>query len=99
MAENGILYTKVGKEVVMCYSKEKDINIQEGILRLNSYSFIQSENAENIVLPDSLETVGSCVFSSLNKCRKIVIGKNASEISPIFKVGNYVGTLEINSEN
>ena len=99
VAENGILYTKVGKEVVMCYSKEKDINIQEGILRVNSCSFNQAENAENIILPESLKAIASMAFSSLNNCKKIVIGKNASEISPIFKVGNYVGTLEINSEN
>ena len=99
VAENGILYTKVGKEVIMCYSKEKDINIQEGILRVNSCSFNQAENAENIILPESLKAIASMAFSSLNNCKKIVIGKNVSEISPVFKFSNYGGIIEINSEN
>ena len=99
VAENGILYTKVGKEVIMCYSKEKDINIQEGILRLNASSFNQAEKAENIILPESLKAIEYTAFSSLNNCKKIVIGKKVSEISPVFKYGNYAGTIEINSEN
>ena len=36
-------------------AKEKDINIEEGILTLNAYCFKQAVNAENIILPESLQ--------------------------------------------
>ena len=62
VAENGILHTKVGKEVITCYSKDRNINIQEGILSLNSCSFYQAENAENIILPEGVETIRILCF-------------------------------------
>ena len=34
-----------------------------------------------------------------NKFKKILIGKNVSSISPMFKLINYAGTVEISEEN
>ena len=98
-SENGILYTKDDKTLIMCYLKEKDINIQEGILTLNAYCFKQAENAENIILPESLQTISSSALRENNKFKKILIGKNVSSISPMFKLINYAGTVEISEEN
>ena len=98
-SENGILYTKDDKTLIMCYLKEKDINIQEGILTLNAYCFKQAENAENIILPESLQTISSSALRENNKFNKILIGKNVSSISPMFKLTNYAGTVEISEEN
>ena len=38
IAENKILYNK-NNELIMCYSKEKNITIQEGIKKLKKSSF------------------------------------------------------------
>ena len=97
--ENGILYTKDDKTLIMCYLKEKDINIEEGILTLNAYCFKQAENAENIILPESLQTISSSALRENNKFNKILIGKNVSSISPMFKLTNYAGIVEISEEN
>ena len=98
-SENGILYTKDDKTLIMCYLKEKDINIEEGILTLNAYCFKQAENAENIILPESLQTISSSALRENNKFNKILIGKNVSSISPMFKLTNYAGIVEISEEN
>ena len=99
ISENGILYTKDDKALIVCYSKEKDINIEEGILTLNAYCFKQAVNAENIILPESLQTILSGALRENNKFKKILIGKNVSSISPMFKLINYAGTVEISEEN
>ena len=99
VSENGILYTKDDKKLIMCYSKEKDIKIPEGILRVLNYSFSQATNAENVILPDSLVSIQNCAFQYGNNYKKIHIGKNTSDISPTFKVLNYNGVVEIDSDN
>ena len=99
VVENNIMYDNEDKSLIMCFSKEKDITIQEGILKLNSYCFLQAENAENVNLPESLETIKSGVFQHGENYKKIYIGKRVSNINPCFKVVNYKGTVEIDSEN
>lgn len=81
ISENGILYTKDDKALIVCYSKEKDINIEEGILTLNAYCFKQAVNAENIILPESLQTILSGALRENNKFKKILIGKNVSSLN------------------
>lgn len=99
VSENGILYTKDDKKLIMCYSKEKDIRIPEGMLSISNFSFMQATNAENVTLPDSLVSIENCAFSFGNNYKKIHIGKNTSDISPTFKVQNYNGIVEIDSNN
>ena len=99
VSENGILYTKDNKKLIMCYSKEKDIRIPEGMLSISNYSFRQATNAENVTLPDSLVSIGNGAFQFGNNYKKIHIGKNTSDISQVFKVLNYNGIVEIDSNN
>lgn len=99
VSENGILYTKDDKKLIMCYSKEKDIRIPEGMLSISNHSFMQATNAENVTLPDSLVSIEGFAFAFGNNYKKIHIGKNTSDISPTFKVLNYNGIVEIDSNN
>lgn len=99
VSENGILYTKDDKKLIMCYSKEKDIRIPEGMLSISDHNFRQATNAENVTLPDSLVSIENCAFQFGNNYKKIHIGKNTSDISPTFKVVNYNGIVEIDSNN
>ncbi len=99
VSENGILYTKDDKKLIMCYSKEKDIKIPEGMLGISSYSFWQASNAENVTLPDSLVSIENSALQFGDNYKKIHIGKNTSDISSTFKVLNYNGIVEIDSNN
>ena len=100
-----ILYTKDTKEVVLCYSKEEIVDLKDeenllGILTLGKYSFVATENAKTIILPDSLEDIKAQAFdANFKELEEIRIGKNVSNIDPIFKYSNYKGTVIIDEEN
>lgn len=98
-----ILYTKDTKELISCFSKEENINIDEnneiGILKLNDWAFVQATNAKIITLPESLTTIEGEVFETNKKLEQLKIGKNVSRISPIFKFNNYIGQVTIDPNN
>lgn len=73
--ENKIVYMKKTNELCMCYSKEKTINIKEGIVALNAYSFNQATSAEYIILPDSINYIKNQAFTNVNTVKEIKIGK------------------------
>ena len=98
IAENKILYNK-NNELIMCYSKEKNITIQEGIKKLKKSSFYFATNAEEINLPESLERIEDMVFSKNQSVKNINIGKNVNYINPYFKTNNYNGVVNIDENN
>ena len=99
VSENGILYEKNTKKLLMCYSKDSNITIQEGILALGEGSFFQAVNATNVVLPDSLKSIGANVFRYSPKIQSLKIGKNVSYIHPYFKYMQFSGTVSMDSAN
>ena len=99
VSENGILYDRNTKDLKMCYSKDSNIIIQEGIISLGWRSFRQAVNAVNITLPDSLQLISGFTFAENYKLQNIKIGKNVSNIHDCFKYGNYSGTVSIDSAN
>ncbi len=98
ISEDGILYNK-NNELISCYSKEKDINIPEGIITINNSAFKQAVNAENINLPESLEKIEMNTFKACLNLKSLNIGKKVSEIDPVFKGRNYSGTVNIDENN
>lgn len=102
-AKDKILYTKDRKELISCFSKEENINIDTnneiGIIKLNDWAFSQATNAKIITLPESLINIGVTVFTENRKLEELKIGKNVSEINPIFKFNNYSGKVTIDPNN
>jgi len=95
-----ILYTKDAKKVVICYSKEENIDLkEEDILSIGVYAFKPVINAKNIILPDSLEEIGQQAFSNCKKVEEIKIGANVTDIHYLFKYKNYSGKVTIHAEN
>ena len=98
--ENGIVYDKDNK-LLMCYSKEKNIVIQEGITSIGGYAFYQATNLEEITFPESLKSIGAYIFNGNSKLCVINLGKNVEQISPIFyaETQYYYKEININKEN
>ena len=68
----------------MCYSKEQDVRIQEGILVAEDGAFGAAVNATSITLPDSLTHISGQAFNACRNLKTIKIGRNVQEISPIM---------------
>ena len=98
-----ILYTKDTKELICCYSKDSNINLKDennklGILKIKEYAFRQATNAKNVVLPDSVTTIETLIFS-YHSGINVQVGKNAKDISHNFNYGNTTGKVTIDSNN
>ena len=99
VVENKCLYTKDKKTIIACFSKEKDIIINEGPEILGTRAFLLASNAENIELPESLKTIYSNALTNLGKCKKINLGKNVENINPIFMLWKYDVTVTVDEAN
>ena len=103
--EDKILYRKDTKQLVLCYSKEKIIDLKDeenkiGILSTGLKSFVTAENAETIILPDSLQRIEYQAFNgNFPNLKEIKIGKNVTYIDALFKYMNYNGKVTIDSGN
>ena len=84
ISENNLWYTKDTKRLIMCYSKEQDIRIQEGILVAEDGAFGAAVNATSITLPDSLTHISGQTFNACRNLKTIKIGRNVQEIAPIM---------------
>ena len=86
--ENKILYTLDTKEIIVCYSKEENINIDPnndlGLQKLNNNAFYLATKAKKIILPNSLVKIGQNLFGN-NDLQEFNIGPNVSEIAGNFK--------------
>lgn len=97
---NGITLIALVLTITVCYSKDSNITIQEGIKDLGEYSFKQATNVQIINLPDSLEKIDSYMISGGGvPLQEINIGKNVSSIHYLFKGLNYNGIVNIDDEN
>ena len=101
--EKKILYNKDTKELIMCFSKDENIDLKDeknelGITSLAEFSFKPAVNAKYITLPDSLNKIKAFTFHYCKSVKTIKLGKNVSDIDPLFKY-NFIGNTEIDSEN
>ena len=99
VSENGILYDKVTKRLNMCYSKEENIKIQEGIEIIGNNAFLQSENATKIMLPETVTKIVGQAFNGCEKLQQVNIGKNVTYISPVMMLWSNKANVVIDKDN
>lgn len=92
------MYTKEN-ELILCFSKEENITIDEGIESIASSAFCATSNLKTLNLPNSLTKIGYMAFMHMTKIENINIGKNVTDINALFKYKNYLGTVTIDKDN
>ena len=99
LSNDKIWYSKDKKELMMCYSKDKNINLKEkDIFIIKESAFDQATNAENIELPDTLTQIKAAAFINGNM-KEVKIGANVSDIAPGFaRIDNNINFI-IDNEN
>ncbi len=91
ISENSCLMSKDRKDLICCFSKEKEITLSEEIVNIGRAAFRTAQNLENIVLPEAVETIGLEAFAPLSKLKTLYLGKNVKNLSPVFMAENSSG--------
>lgn len=94
---NNSIYSKNGETLIYCYSKDKKVEIEDGVKVIDEFSFKAATDLEELILPDSVETINAQIFSN-DKITKMKIGKNVKNIDPMFAYNKEID-VEIDSEN
>ena len=100
IVENGCLYNVNKTELIMSFTKEKEVTFAEELTTINTWAFKQAPNLENIVFDGNITTIGNVVLNALNsKIQSVYIGAGVTNIYPTFKYGNNYGTVTVNEAN
>ena len=94
---NNSIYSKNGETLIYCYSKDKKIEIEDGVKVIGEFSFKGATNLEELILPDSVETINAQIFSN-DKITRMKIGKNVKNIDSMFAYNKELD-VEIDLEN
>ena len=98
--ENNCLYNEEKTTLIMCYTKEANVKLAETVKSINSHSFKQAVNIENLEFTESITSLPSYTISGTNtKLKNVRIGANVTSINPLFRYGNYYGTVTIDEGN
>lgn len=104
ISENKCLMSKDRKNLICCFSKEKEITLSEEIVNVGRAAFRTAQNLENIVLPESVETIDIEAFAPLSKLKTLYLGRNVKNLNPLFMAENSSGNrttadITISSQN
>lgn len=96
---NNCLYDYEMKKLLLCYTKETEVELYDKIEIIESYAFNLSSNLESVTLPDTLVSIGSHVFDEARNLKNIYIGKNVQTISSLFCYGNNNINVQVDTNN
>ena len=104
MDENGTVtipdsVTKIGEGAFANLEGLKTIVISGTVKEIGTNAFEYNKTLETVIMQEGVEIIGNLAFSACSKIETINIGKNVSEISPLFKYSNYSGNVKISEEN
>ncbi len=97
--ENDCLYNEDKTALIMCFSKDTEVQLANNVQTLKAYSFKQATNIQNVNLPESLLKIESRVFEGNEKLENIYIGSNVNYINPLFKMMTPSAEVEISEAN
>ena len=98
--EDECLYNGDKTELIMCFTKEAEVDIADTVTTVRTNSFRQAINIENILFDENVTTLESQIFGYDNlKLKNIYIGTSVVNVDPIFKYGNYSGTVNVDEMN
>ncbi len=91
ISENKCLMSKDRKNLICCFSKEKEITLSTEIVNIGRAAFRTAQNLENITLPESVETILNEAFAPLSKLKTLYLGEKVSYLNSGFMTENSSG--------
>ena len=71
---------KLGKYIFFRCKKLNNLQLREGLEEIGERAFYECSALTEVILPDSIVTIGSCAFLDCQKIKKVHIGKNIKTI-------------------
>ena len=100
VVENGCLYNGAKTELIMCFTKDSEVDIADTTIIIRQTAFRQATNIENVNFDGNIKTIeGQVLGSTNNKLQSIYMGTSVTNINPIFKYGNYYGVVTVDEAN
>ena len=79
-SEYGVLYKGNSLAVYPQGKVDKKFNIPAGTDNICDYAFFDNQNLKNVILPDSVKSIGNSAFSGCSALTSVTIGKNVKSI-------------------
>ncbi|MDE6617736.1 MAG: leucine-rich repeat domain-containing protein [Clostridiales bacterium] len=90
----------MGDTLVMYLGLNKDINIKDGITQIDSAVFMNNASVTEIVIPDSVTTIGEKAFSGCSKIVSLHIGSGLRHLdSTAFALLQSLETITVSEDN
>ena len=96
---NNCLYNYNMTQLILCYTKEKNVNLYENTKIISERAFKSAINLEELKLPETIATISGQIFSDIENVKNLYIGKNVSYIDSLFCYYKYNVNVELNNEN
>lgn len=102
----GVVYSKDGKRLLRCENNIESYSIKEGTTTICDIAFLKCVTLKEVIIPDTVKSIGVCAFSGCSSLRQIKFPKSLSSIGdeafsgcssltqllipPTWSLGNYV---------
>ena len=78
--ELGVFYSKDGKRLLMCENNIENYSVKEGTIIICDYAFSECVSLKEIIIPETVESIGVCAFAGCSSLRQIKFPKSLSSI-------------------
>ncbi|MEE0769148.1 MAG: leucine-rich repeat protein, partial [Clostridia bacterium] len=101
VVENKCLYNGNKTELIMCFTKDTEVDLADEVTTIKSYSFKQATNIEDVNFAGNITTIENQVFEwdQNSKIQNVYIGAGVTNIDPIFKYNNNYGVVTVDEAN
>lgn len=79
--QESCIYSKDNQNLIFCFSKQKNIVLNNSCKKISARAFKGATFAEEITLPNDVITVESFAFEGLKNLKELKLGENVSNIS------------------
>ncbi|MCD7797442.1 MAG: leucine-rich repeat domain-containing protein [Clostridiales bacterium] len=81
-ASNGVLFNKDQSKII-CYpkgSEQTSYTIPSGVISIENYAFLYSQNLTDVIIPDSVTKIGIYAFFDCSSLTNLTIGGGVTKI-------------------
>ena len=81
-SRDGIVYTKDGKELVICPPGKTSVTVPQGVTTIRYSAFGGCSKLAEVFLPSSVTNIGGCAFERCSTLKSICIPDGVRELGP-----------------